>query len=170
MEAIDREIARQANRLDPKALLPVEIKSLSDIKRLVGELDPRRNPVHVDIPLATTMQVTQDNREVVYKVETSTKSKSKRDMLVEGLDVIKHRAEMETRLTTDGEPVEINGKIMKPAKIGNGVEGKSWVDPLIKQWLGGYRDGTDICWDLGDGYIIRYDIYNHKLTRTDARG
>jgi hypothetical protein len=168
MEALDRANARAAQRLDPNQVLkPVEVHSLADIKRLVAELDPRRNPPQLNIPLATTLDVTEDNNPVKYRVEVNTRSKTKRDMLVEGLGIIKSRTELEDKLKTAGEAVEVNGVPMKPAQLGSGVEGRCWVDPLIRQWLGGYRDGTLICWNLQDGFTYRYDIFQHKLTRVE---
>lgn len=168
MEALEAALEREKRRLDPKQVLkPVEVHSLSDIKRVVAELDPRRNPPQVDIPLAANMVVREDNRDVVYRAEANTRSKSRRDMLIEGLTIIKNRVELSDRMDVMGEPVEVNGVPMKPAHIGNGVQGQNWVDPLIRQWLGGFRDGIIICWDLNDGYIYRYDIFTHKLTRIE---
>jgi hypothetical protein len=73
--------------------------------------------------------------------------------------------EMEEETHDTVDPVEINGRIMKPASLGTGVHSHSWVDPLIRQWLGGRREGIKICWDLADGYRYEYDIYGHKLSR-----
>jgi hypothetical protein len=164
MEVPDRARAR----LDPKQVLkPVEIQSVSDIKRLVAELDPQRNPPQLDIPLATTMDVMENNASVRYRVEVNTRSKTKRDMLIEGLNIIKNRINMEERLSQVGEAVEVNGVLMKPAHLGAGATSHCWVDPLIRQWLGGYRDGVLICWDLQDGFVYRYDVFHHRLTRVE---
>jgi hypothetical protein len=139
---------------------------LSDIKRLISALDPARNQVYSDIPLSTTMQVREDNKSVEYRVESKTRSKSRRDMLVEGLTIIKNRADVAEKLES-GETIEINGHPMRPAHLGNGVQGSNWVDPIIKHWLGGYRNGILVCWDLDDGYTYRYDIFLHRLTRIE---
>ena len=88
-------------------------------------------------------------------------------MLIEGLDIIKNRIESEDRYA-DVTVVEVNGQPMKLAAVGTGSLGKTWVDPLISQWLGGYRDSIYICWNLGDGFIYKYDIYEHKLTRIES--
>jgi hypothetical protein len=146
----------------------VEVNSVGDIKRLVSQLDPKRNPVQQVIPVGTIMSARDENtgKDQQYQVSAPTKSKSKRDMLVEGLNVIKTRMESEVKYA-DTSPVEVNGKIMKPAAVGTGTLGKTWVDPLITQWLGGYRDGVHICWDLNDGFVYKYDIYEHKLTRVE---
>ncbi len=166
-------MAREALRLDPNQVLkPVEIRTFDDIKRTVAELDPnqRHNQQQREIPLSTTMTATEDNREVVYRVEATTRSKSKRDMLAEGLGIIRARIESAEQIAELQEEVEVNGVSMKPAKLGYRTEGTSWVDPLIKQWLGGYRDGILICWKLPDGYTYRYDLFQHKLTRVPTDG
>ena len=54
---------------------------------------------------------------------------------------------------------------MKPATIGSGGKGTTWVDKLIVQWLGGYREDLFIYWDVDDDFLYKYDIYLHKLTR-----
>jgi len=165
MEALDTALAREKTKIDPRqALAPAEVRTLDDIKRLVSEFDPSRNPPPINVPLAANMVVREDNREVMYRAETITRSKSRRDILIEGLTIVKNRIDS-SHVQDIAEPIEVNGIRMKPACIGNGVHGKNWVDPLIKQWLGGFRDGIIICWDLNDGYIYRYDIFTHKLTR-----
>lgn len=165
MEALDKLEARKALRLDPNLLKPPVVRTFDDIKRLVAELEPSRNPKQAPIPLSTTMTASEDNKNVTYQVSASTKSKSKRDILVEGLDIIKARMDSAGQIAELQEAIEVNGVPMRPAQLGYSIAGTSWVDPLIKQWLGGYRDGTLICWKLSDGYIYRYDIYEHKLKR-----
>lgn len=158
--------ARKALRLDPNIILkPAEAHSFEDIKRLVVEFDPRKNPVQLNIPVKTLMDVTEDDKQVTYQVEANTKSKTKRDMLIEGLNIIKARLAAASQIAEMQEPIEVNGVQMKPANLGYSSEGSNWVDPLIRQWLGGFRDGIMICWRLSDGYTYRYDIYEHKLNR-----
>lgn len=166
MEALDRLEARKALRLDPTQMTtPPEVRTYDDIKRIVSELDPNRNPRLKEVPLATTMTAVEDNKSFTYRVETTTRSKSKRDMLVEGLNIIKARIEAAEKIAEMQEAVEVNGVPMKPAVLGYKTEGGSWVDPLIRRWLGAYRDGTLICWSLPDGFVYRYDIFQHKLHR-----
>lgn len=166
MEALDRLEARKAQRLDPREILkPVEIKSYDDIKRVVNELDPRRNPVQAAIPIKTLMNVNEDNKAVTYRVEANTRSKSKRDILIDGLDIIKNRLAITNTITMAQEAVEVNNHPMKPALLGYSANGTSWVDALIKQWLGARRDEIMICWDLSDGWTYEYNIYEHRLVR-----
>lgn len=169
MEALDRALARESSKLDKRVLQPAVVNSLTDIKVLIAELDPTRNSTAPIIPLNTQMEVRDGSNVVVYGVATNTQSKSKRDYLIEGLKIIQNRQETEKNaaaLIESAESVEINGRIMSPSKLGNAVAGHAWVDPLIHQWLGGSRDGCIIYWDLRDGYRYKYDIFQHKLTRS----
>ncbi len=136
---------------------------------MLTEFDPRRNPRRSEIPIGTTLNTTADNKPVTYKVEVYTRSKSKREILLEGLNIIKGRL---TTMTSGGEQaaVEVNGRVMRPAPVGYSHRGNSWVDSLITQWLGAVRDGLTLCWKLRDGYTYKYDIYEHKLTRVLTDG
>jgi|2_EtaG_2_1085320.scaffolds.fasta_scaffold00215_4 hypothetical protein len=160
MENLERAKARDARRLSKVILDPVEVRSVQDIKRVVADLDPKKNPESHDIEIAAQMEVEGDT----YEVRANTKSRTKRDMLVDGIEVIKKRVEVSEKFAEAGEDVEINGIIMKPTPVGSGIEGRSWVDPLISQWTGGFRVGIHICWDL-DGHRYKYNIFEHKLTR-----
>lgn len=170
MEQLNQALARQQQRLSPRILDPVEVRSVEDIKRLVSQLDPDKNPKQSEIPVGTTINVLDDatGKEQRYNVSATTRSKSKRDMLIEGLDVIKSRIALEND-NQDIPVVEVNGKPMRTPVIGVGSKSRTWVDPLITQWLGGYRDGIYICWNLGDGFIYRYNIYEHKLVRIEDK-
>lgn len=165
MEALEKAHLRNENRLSPESLRPVEVATISDIKRVVAEFDPARNPIQADIPISTLMNEMDGGKKVTYQVSANTKSKSKRDILVEGLELIKKRQEIAKELATAGEAIEINGRFMKPPILNSNIEGHSWVDPLISQWTGGTRKGALIVWDLGDGYEYRYEIFDHQLTR-----
>lgn len=140
------------------------IHSLNDIKRYIAELDPAKSQPQHDVKLNAKMEAPDENGKVVtYAVSANTRSKSKRDMLLEGFAIIKSRMEKLAHADV-GEDVEINGRLVTPPKLGDSVAGHSWIDPLIRQWLGGTRDGMLICWNL-DGYRYMYDIFTHKLTR-----
>ena len=143
----------------------VEVRTISDIKRIVAEFDPTRNPKQADILLSTLLEEVEDGKKITYQVSANTRSKSKRDMLIDGFELIRKRQDAAEELKSAGEAVEINGRAMKPAMLNSNIEGHSWVDPLIAQWTGGIRKGTLIVWNLDDGYEYRYEIFNHQLTR-----
>lgn len=150
-------------------LKPVTVYTINDVKRVVTEFDPNQNPQPVDIPLSTLLEEFEDGKKLTYQVTANTRSKSKRDMLIEGLTVIQKREEAKAELEAAGEIVEVNGKPMKPAMLNSNVHGRSWVDPLISQWTGGTREGTLIVWELEDGFKYKYDIFTHRLSRV-SRG
>jgi len=163
MEQLDRAKAREAQRLSKNILDPVVVRNVQDIKRVVAELDPKKNPQQENIEIATNLEFEGKT----YEVRANTKSRSKRDMLVDGLSIIQNRIDAQKEFEDIGQPVEINGVAMRNIPVGSGgASGRSWVDPLISQWTGGYRDGINICWDL-DGFKYKYDIFEHKLTRVE---
>lgn len=165
MESLERARARATRRLNEHVLDPVVVNSINDIKRLVSEFDPAKNPEAEVISLSTQIEVREGDKTVIYGVTADTKSKSKRDHLLEGMRMIENRQVAEQNLDEMIEAVEINGRLVKPPRLGNAIDGHTWVDPLIKQWLGGLRDGIIIYWDLQDGYRYKYNIFEHKLTR-----
>jgi hypothetical protein len=165
MEALDRARQRDEQRLSPEVTRPVEVRTLADIKRIVSELDPQRNPHSAEIPISAQMEEIVDGHKVVYQASATTRSKSKRDILIDGMQLIKNRQASATEFQNAVEPIEINGKIMKPAVLNANTKGYTWVDPLIRQWTGGVRKETLITWDLGDGYEYRYEVFTHSLTR-----
>ena len=165
MEQMEKAMLRDERRLSQDILKPIEIRSISDIKRVLSELDPTRNQSHSEIPISTLMNEVEGGKNVTYNVSSTTKSKSKRDILLEGITLIKNRKDKAQEIIDQTEELEINGRKVKPAVLKSNTEGHAWVDPLIKQWTGGRRDGTIITWDLDDGYQYRYEIFAHKFTR-----
>lgn len=165
MEQMERALLREQQKLSQDILKPVEIRSVADIQRVLAELDPSRNKAHAEVPISTLLNEVEGGKNVTYNVSSSTKSKSKRDMLIDGLMLIQRRKDVSDDIVNSTEEVEINGRKVKPAVLRSNTEGHAWVDPLIKQWTGGRRDGTLIVWDMEDGYQYRYEIFAHKLTR-----
>jgi len=162
MQALEKLYERELQRYGPDILDPVTVTSVADIKMVLMTFDPAKNPQSSVVPVSAIVQ----NDKHRYAVNADTKSKSQRDILLEGLDFIKNRLEADADATIESEAVLINGRQMEPATVQTGVDGYSWIDPMIKHWFGGYRDGTHVCWDL-DGYQYRYDPYQHKLTRKE---
>lgn len=149
--------ARVKRRFPESILDPVEIRSLTDIKRILSEFDPSKNSIQKSIPIKADLQDDQK-----YAVTADTTSRSKRDMLLAGFDIIKRQ--IKSQSSSDIIPVNVDGVDMLPATTGNAENALSWVDPLIKQWMGATREGMFICWDIDDEHY-KYDIYAHKLTK-----
>jgi len=158
MDNVEKIRKRNAQRLDESVLDPVEVRSINDIKRLIAEFDPVRVKQYDTINIKANL-IDDDT----YSVNADTKSRSKREILLEGLTIIKNR--MEAQKSDDVPvPIEVNGRLMEPAFVANVEDSITWVDPLLNQWLGATRKGLLICWDI-DGYEYRYRIFDHKLTR-----
>lgn len=166
--SLEKAQQRKYKRLDPdKALKPAEVNSLSDIKAVLRAFDPRnRDNRELDPVEVSTLLRGEDEEGVMrtYSVSAETTSKSKRDILIEGMEVVRKRFEASKRIN-EAAAIDINGVEMKPASIANDYH--TWVDPLIKHWLGGLREGLYIYWDIGDGYKYKYDPFEHKLTRLE---
>lgn len=163
-ENLDKALARQNQKLSQSILQPTIVSTLDDLKRVLAEIDPKNSKPAQAVELVSMLSAIEDGKNNTYKVTATTRSKSKREMLLEGMELIKRQIEVSDHIAEKLEPIEVNGVLMKPPKFGKGGSGEVWVDPLIKHWLGGYRDGLTVCWDL-DGHRYRYDIYQHKLSR-----
>jgi hypothetical protein len=105
-----------------------------------------------------------DNHSKKFHVSAKTKTNSARDILVEGLNVIKRREEEAAKISGQQSSVVVNGKEMRSPSV---ISEDTFlaIDPVIARTLGGYRNGHFIQWDLIDGFTYRYDIYIHRLTR-----
>lgn len=160
-EELEKALARKTSQPIEN---PVIVSTHNDIIRLLIEFDPQNNKPSTPVEINAVLKLQDENhKEQLYQATTMTRSKSKRDILISGLDVVKNKLNLIIDHPPDNN-LEINGKLVKPLKINNDVSGTYWVDKLIKHWFGGYRDELMICWNIGD-YIYKYDAYNHKLTR-----
>jgi len=143
------------------------VRTASDIKRVLAQLEPnsRLNIKTDDVTLATNMIGTDaNNRSQTYHVSAKTKTNSARDILIEGLNIIKQREETAQAVRDKRAVVAVDGKEMKSPPV-IAENNFSSVDPIISRTLGGYRSSYFIQWDLADGFTYRYDIYSHRLTR-----
>jgi hypothetical protein len=153
---------RESLRLSPDVAKPNTVRSLDDIKITISELDPSRNTPSDDIDVTTLMEAPGLAPNTRYKVTAKTKSKSKREYLIEGLDLVKKST---NEMVEEQTSTIVNGIEVKPARMIDRLSMKAWVDNLISHWLGARRDGVLITWTLEDGYRYNYDIYEHRLTR-----
>lgn len=163
-ENLDKALQRQNQKLSTAILQPTVVSNVDDLKRVLSVVDPKNAKAAPEIELAAILNAIEDGKNNTYRVTATTKSKSMRDMLLDGMELVKRQINANNTIAENLDPVEVNGIMMKPPKFGKGGKGETWVDPLIRHWLGGYRDGLTICWDL-DEYQYRYDIYEHKLGR-----
>ena len=165
MESLERANSRIANRLDKSILEPTIVKSMNDIKRVLAEFDPAMNREAPVVSVSAVLSTVEQGKVKEYAVSAPTKSKSKRDQLIEGMEMIRNRAEIDKTAKAATQSIMVNGREVKPPSLGDSVNGHTWVDPLIKHWMGAQREGETIYWNLDDGYKYKYDIFNHKLTR-----
>lgn len=164
-EALEKIFERESRKLHPSVADPVVVRKFDDIRRVLTEIDPKNNNVASEITISANMASSEEGRNVTYKVTAPSKSKSKREMIIEGLDIIKRQKSVVNKISETTETIEVNGVEMKPPIFGDSEKSRAWVDPLIKHWMGAYRKDLLICWDV-EGFHYEYDIYEHKLART----
>jgi hypothetical protein len=154
---------RQQAESNRQRFEPISIKTASDIKRVLAKLnlDCKQDDVTLSINMTGT---DTDNRSKTFQVSTKTKTSSARDILTNGLNIIKQREDAYEKIADQMGSVDVNGKKMKSPLVISESSFTS-IDPVIDRVLGGYRHGHFIQWDLSDGFTYRYDIFVHKLTR-----
>lgn len=141
----------------------VVVSSVNDIKKIIAQFDPKNDQPSPTVPISTQMEIMVDGKKMSYKLSTTTKSKSRRELVIDALGTLKKQHEALS--TSQAEMPEVNGiKLPDLPEVGN-INYKTTIDSLIRQWFGAYRDGCDICWDLNDGYTYKYDIFTHTLRR-----
>ena len=145
----------------------VDVKTLADIKRVIGQFEPhaRLNAKLDDVVLSADMTGTDPtNKSQKFHVSATTKTNSLRDVIIEGLNVVKRREDTATKTVDKAIPVLVDGKEMKPPSL-IAEHNFMAIDPVITRTLGGYRHGHFVQWDLADGYTYRYDMFEHRLSR-----
>lgn len=163
-DTLEKALLRESQTLDAKTVLkPTVITNISDIRSILSEFDPKNSVQSPEIELSTILNEVENGKTSTYAVKAVTRSKTKREFLLEGMDMIKRQMSAAEKLADAQSPIMVNNVLMKPTKFGK-VGGETWVDQIIHQWFGGYRDGLHICWDIGE-HQYRYDIYEHKLSR-----
>lgn len=169
-EALERAAQRNAKRVDPKSVEPVQVRTLRDIQAVVAEFAPDRQRDGDPLTIRTRMrgENEQGNKEL-FEVSAVTQSKSRRTQLLEGLETIKNYRHVVDRSREQTIPVTVNGVPMSPPALSEGNP-SVYIDPLIRRWMGGRRQGLRVCWQLDDGYTYYYDVYEHKLTRSTTGG
>jgi len=139
----DQALAREAKKRSSGDVKPVIVQSINDIKRVIAEYAPARSKSD-DVTVSATFSADQP-------VSAKSRSLSKRDIIIEGI----RRATKITDITnaiSNVPGVTVNGVTMRPPALSDDGTGNGWVDKAINRWFGGQRRGTDICWDLPDGY------------------
>jgi len=162
MEAIEREVERQKRRISKENFAPPTVQSINDIKRILSEFSPSNRIDKPESNVGGLVEATVDGKKRVFNVKAETKSKTKRDILLEGMTVIKERAESDKNHAPS--TVTINGKEIQPLKVGNDIQSYFNIDPLIERWFNAKRDGLTIYWELEDGRY-NYDPFKHRLTK-----
>lgn len=147
-----------------KNIQSVKINSLADIQRVLSEFSPSSSSskplpsVKISPRISTT---NSEDQQIVVRVDADTVPKSKRQILLEGFEVLRKKKDQIQKCADSMLPILVNGKDMVP-QFPLQDSSRLPIDPLIGQWLGGYREGEFIYWSLPTGKY-KYDIFSHKL-------
>ncbi len=126
--------------------LPI-IQCLEDIREIIKDFLPSNKSTGSKI--STTMNVEGKN----YNVSASLDGDNPGDQLREGFDIIKRRLVVLEKT---------EGKTLSPVV----VDGRMWLDDLIRIRLGGSRDGLRVKWVISSGTYF-FDPYTGKLFKKD---
>ncbi len=140
------DIQAAINRQYLKNRNDIKISCLNDIKLVLSKLVQQK---HTD-----SQPITIDINNV--KLSAQTKSKSNKELLLEGMNNIKNKMEVQDRY-------QQNCGIKNPVFYHN--KAFSNVDVHIENILGAKRDGLIIYWNI-DGQRYEYDIFTDKLKRS----
>ena len=127
----------------------VVVDSLHDLRSAIQEFLPgyvEKNP-----EVKAIIQSEGKNYQV-----NATPNCTYKQMLLEGFTILKKRVEAEER--NKGKTVPI-----QPINTG----GRMWLDDLIRQRLGGIRDGLRVKWTLTEG-VFFFDPFTGQITRCSS--
>ena len=112
MQDLDSQLARQTqSELNRQRFEPPVIRTVSDIRRVLAQLEPnsRLNVKPDDVMLAVNMTGTNiDSRSQTFHVSAKTKTNSVRDILINGINVVKQREEVATQIKEKRASVAVN--------------------------------------------------------------
>lgn len=168
MESIDNALARTVSKSEREHNFskPI-INSVDDIRRVLHTLDPS-NKLNERVPDTVVAANIYGTDGKTNSASVSTKTKSYRDMLIEGLGIVRSRINAYQNVEGKSTPLVVNNKEMVPPCV-VAMDTVLSIDPVISRLLGASRDGYHITWRLPDGFVYKYDIFEHRLTR-DAEG
>lgn len=127
----------------------MKIRTKDDIIGLLKELRPDNTLTAPNSTVSATFR--EGDTDIV--LTSVTTSKSKRDIIIDGLANLKRI-------------VEHSRDSKSPAYLKHILSATHPVDSDIDNLLGARRCGINIVWDLPSGYYV-YNIYDHTLVRQD---
>lgn len=166
MERHEKAAARKkaATRAAQQAERPT-VNTKDDIIRVIRQFDPNHRDNTSDNVKVSTELVGLDanDKRAKFNITAPTSSKSVRQIILDGLEMVRRRKETAAKIESMAQPVTINGKSMIPPPIMN--FGRISIDSIIDRVTAGYRQDEFIQWDLPDGYTYKYNIFAHELKR-----
>lgn len=163
-ESLERAMARKQTGYSYDT--PI-ITTVDDIRRVVASLDPNNRNKTNEVNVQTEMVGSnQDNGAAKFNVSAKMTSYNQRDMLIRALgSYVNKQTKISEVANRSVEELIVGGKKASQCHM---VDTRLPIDDVIAREFGGRRIGSDICWDLSDGYTYKYDVFNHKLTRVKS--
>lgn len=149
----------QFNKMWEDATKPVVVNSLHDIKMVLQSILSGNSD---NVTLQTEMKWQTDNIKEKTVVTSKSKSSSLRDILLDGMSVVKKRIESQEKMLKAMRDATKNGHAKINMQIWDVDNTRFAVDSLIKQRLGGKRHKCRIRWELPIG-TYEFDPFTDKL-------
>src|SRR4051812_42130455 len=115
MSSLEQAALRSQQKVRPSNLEPAVVRTVADLQRLLVEFVP--HAASETVVLSTVMEnLDEQHRTVKYAVSAPTRSKSKREILLEGFEVIKKHIELAKLQNSQSAEngVLVNGILMEP--------------------------------------------------------
>ena len=153
---------RQSARVDNNAFKPITINNLEEIKTLVSEMLNRRDS-NQNVHVKADLKWTEESQTKSSEITTISEDVSLYKLLVDGMKHVKKWMELldTTRKATqklddaEGIPPHI-------LQVWNIDRMKFNVDNLIRNRLGGSREGLRVRWKIQEG-IFEFDPFTTKF-------
>ena len=127
---------------------PPKISTIHDVKNLLNSFIPKNKSVETITTNIDT--INSDGKKVTVSVSAPL-SADYYNQLVDGMKIIKTRMDVADKYQ--------NAKALI-------LDGPMWVDIIVKNQLGGVREGYRVRWDVAEG-IVYYDPISGKVTQCE---
>lgn len=148
-----------------EAVKPIVCQNLEDVKAALTVF--LRPPVTGEIKVSAEVKWQDRDVSGVDKVEGLSRDSSLYSLLVEGMDVVKKRLELTTKLQAAVQAADAEDELPTNNMVAWDVDHLRFrVDSLIERRLGGKRHGLRVRWSLEEGEY-EFDPYTKKLYKVE---
>lgn len=127
---------------------PPKISTIHDVKNLLNSFIPKNKTIET---ITTNIDTVNSEGKKVTVTVSAPLSADYYNQLVDGMKIIKARL--------DAAEKHQNAKVLN-------LDGPMWVDIIVKNQLGGKREGHRVRWDVNEGTVY-YDPISGKVTQCE---